>query len=371
MVKILVTGSKGFIGKNLVAELTNLGYKDILHFNRDTELSLLDKYTKECDFVFHLAGVNRPLKEEEFMEGNANLTSQLLSYLRRNNNLSPVLITSSIHAKSDNPYGKSKHVGEELVFSHGEETGAQVYIYRLANIFGKWSKPNYNSVVATYCHNLARNLEIQVNNPDAQLTLCYIDDVIKDFISTLNTSKKANDAKYYKVSKKYQITLKELAATIKTFKESRINLMVPNMEDELTKKLYSTYLSFLPKDEFSYDLKMNVDQRGSFTEVLRTADRGQISINVSKPEITKGNHWHHTKNEKFLVVSGEGKIRFRKLDTAEIIEYNVTGNKLEVVDIPPGYTHSIINTGKTDLITLMWANELFDQDNPDTYYLEV
>ncbi|MFL2133612.1 NAD-dependent epimerase/dehydratase family protein [Desemzia sp. FAM 23990] len=369
--KILVTGSKGFIGKNLVAELTNLGYRDILHFNRDTEPGLLDSYTKKCDFVFHLAGINRPEKEEEFMEGNANLTSQLLDSLKKNNNTSPVLMTSSIQAEKDNPYGESKLAGEELVFNYGKETEAQVYVYRLANVFGKWSKPNYNTVVATYCHNIARNLEIQVNNPDAQLTLCYIDDAIKEFISILNSPKQTNDGKYYKVSKEYQITLDRLAETIKSFKESRTNLMVPNMGDELTKKLYSTYLSFIPEDEFSYDLKMNVDQRGSFTEFLKTSDRGQVSINVSKPGITKGNHWHHTKNEKFLVVSGQGQIRFRKLDTSEIIEYNVSGEKLEVVDIPTGYTHSIVNTGETDLVTVMWANELFDQGNPDTYYAEV
>lgn len=368
--KILVTGAKGFIGKNLIAELNNLGFEDILQFNRDTDWNLLDKYTNECDFVFHLAGVNRPEKEEEFMKGNAAFTSQLLELLKKNKNKAPVLITSSIQAEQNNPYGESKRAGEELVFNYEQQAGVKVYVYRLSNVFGKWSKPNYNTVVATYCYNIARNMDIQVNNPDAQLTLCYIDDVIKEFISVLN-NQIGNEVKLHKVSREYHITLGELAETIKSFKESRNNLTVPDMGNELTKKLYSTYLSFLPKDDFSYDLKMNVDQRGSFTEFIKTPDRGQVSINISKPDITKGNHWHHTKNEKFLVVSGKGQIRFRKIDSDEIIEYSVTGEKLEVVDIPTGYTHSIVNTGEVDLVTVMWANELFDQDNPDTYYVEV
>ena len=368
--KILVTGSKGFIGKNLVTELNNLGHDDILQFNRETDWDLLDKYTNECDFVFHLAGVNRPEKEEEFMEGNANFTSQLLELLKKNNNKAPILITSSIQAEQINPYGESKRASEELMFDYEQQTGSKVYVYRLPNVFGKWSKPNYNTVVATYCHNIARNMDIKINNPGAQLTLCYIDDVIKEFVSVLN-NRIDNEEKFSKISKEYQITLGNLAETIKSFKESRNDLIVPNMENELTKKLYSTYLSFLPEDDFSYDLKMNIDQRGSFTEFIKTPDRGQISINVSKPGITKGNHWHHTKNEKFLVVSGKGQIRFRKIGSEEIIEYNVTGEKLKVVDIPNGYTHSIVNIGEIDLVTVMWANELFDQDNPDTYYVEV
>ncbi|ALV21541.1 polysaccharide biosynthesis C-terminal domain-containing protein [Carnobacterium antarcticum] len=368
--KILVTGAKGFIGKNLVAELNNLGYEDIFQFNRDTDWDLLDKYTNECDFVFHLAGVNRPRKEEEFMEGNANFTSQLLELLKKNNNKAPILITSSIQAEQDNHYGKSKRVGEELVSNHEQQTGAKVYVYRLPNVFGKWSKPNYNTVVATYCYNIARNMDIQVNDPNAQLILCYIDDVIKEFTSVLS-KQVVRENKFHRISKEYYITLGNLAETIKSFKESRNDLMVPDMENELIKKLYSTYLSFLPENEFSYNLKMNIDQRGSFTEFIKTPNRGQVSINVSKPNITKGNHWHHTKNEKFLVVSGKGQIRFRNIDSDEIIEYNVTGEKLEVVDIPTGYTHSIVNIGETDLVTVMWANELFDKDNPDTYYVEV
>jgi UDP-2-acetamido-2,6-beta-L-arabino-hexul-4-ose reductase len=368
--KILVTGAKGFVGKNLVAELRNRGYNDLFEYTRESDPALLETYTKECNFVFHLAGVNRPIDESEFMEGNYGFTSQLLELLKKHNNMAPVLITSSIQAEKENPYGRSKKAGEELLFNHYKETDTKVYVYRLPNIFGKWSKPNYNTVVATYCHNIARDLEIQINNPDAELTLCYIDDVLEEFLSALAGNPTFQDD-YCVVPITHSIKLGELAERIKSFKESRSNLSIPNMEDPLTKKLYSTYLSFLPEDKFSYDLKMNCDHRGSFTEFIRTSERGQVSINVSKPEITKGNHWHHTKNEKFLVVSGEGLIRFRKPDSKEIIEYRVSGSKLQVVDIPTGYTHSIVNVGETDLVTVMWVNECFDPERPDTYFLEV
>lgn len=367
---ILVTGSKGFVGKNLIAELNNKGYKDIFEVDRATDISLLEKYTKECDFVFHLAGVNRPKDEKEFMEGNFGFTSELLELLKKHNNKSPVLITSSIQAERDNAYGLSKKAGEDLLFNYSKETGVIVYVYRLANLFGKWSKPNYNTVVATYCHNIARELDIQVNNPEAELNLCYIDDVLEEFIRALEGMPTIQDD-FCVVPVTHTIKLGELANAIQSFKETRVNLSVSKMDNELTKKLYSTYLSFLPQDNFSYDLKMNCDQRGSFTEFIRTPDRGQVSINVSKPGITKGNHWHHTKNEKFLVVSGQGLIRFRKIDSDEIIEYRVSGDKLQVVDIPTGYTHSIVNVGENDLVTVMWVNECFDRDKPDTHYLEV
>jgi UDP-2-acetamido-2,6-beta-L-arabino-hexul-4-ose reductase len=368
--KILVTGAKGFVGKNLIAELKNKGYKDIFEFDQDTDKSLFDDYTKECEFVFHLAGVNRPKDEKEFMEGNFGFTSELLELLKKNNNKAPVLITSSIQAEKDNPYGISKKAGEDLIFAYSKETGAKALVYRLANLFGKWSKPNYNTVVATYCHNIARDLEIQVSNPDADLTLCYVDDVLEEFLKALQGKETIKD-EYCYVPVVHQIKLGELAKVIKSFKESRTTLSVPNMADELTKKLYSTYLSFLPEDKFSYELKMNNDNRGSFTEFIRTLDRGQVSVNVSKPGITKGNHWHHTKNEKFLVVSGSGLIRFRKIDSDEIIEYKVTGEKLQVVDIPTGFTHSIVNIGDNDMVTVMWANEAFNTEKPDTYFLEV
>ena len=368
--KILVTGSKGFIGKNLITELKNRGYKNIFEFHRDTDKSLLEKYTKECEFVFHLAGVNRPKNEKEFMEGNFGFTSELLEFLKKYNNKSPILFTSSIQAERDNPYGRSKKAGEELVFNYSEETGVKVFVYRLPNVFGKWCRPNYNSAIATFCHNIARDLPITVNDPNVIMNLVYIDDVVEEFIKALE-GKENRVGKFCEIPIVHKITLGEIVDLIYSFKRSREKLSIPNMSDEFTKKLYSTYLSYLPEDKFSYELKMNVDVRGSFTEFIRTLDRGQISVNISKPGITKGNHWHHTKNEKFLVVKGKGVIRFRKIDSDEIIEYYVSGDKLEVVDIPPGYTHNIENLGDTDMVTIMWANEPFDPENPDTYYLEV
>lgn len=368
--KILVTGTNGFVGKNLIAELNNRGYNHIYKFDIDTDTTLLDEFTKNCGFVFHLAGVNRPKDEKDFMEGNFGFTSELLELLKKHNNKSSILITSSIQAERDNSYGNSKRAGEELLFNYSKETGAKVLVYRLPNLFGKWSRPNYNTVVATYCHNISRGLDIQINNEDAELTLCYIDDVLDEFIRALEGNETKN-GDYCCVPVTHKIKLGDLADRIRSFNESRKELSVPNMEDLLTKKLYSTYLSFLPEDEFSYDLKMNCDNRGSFTEFIRTPERGQVSVNVAKPGITKGNHWHHTKNEKFLVVSGTGLIRFRKIGSDEIIEYKVSGEKFQVVDIPTGYTHSIVNIGNTDMVTVMWASEAFNPEKPDTYFLEV
>lgn len=368
--KILVTGSHGFVGKNLIAELRNRGYGDIFEYTRDTERSLLEEYTKECDFVFHLAGVNRPKEEKKFMEGNFGFTSELLDLLKKFNNKAPVLISSSIQAERDNPYGRSKKAGEDLLFNYKKETGAEVLVYRLANLFGKWSRPNYNSVVATFCYNIARDMEIQVNDPEVELSLSYIDDVVKEFINAMEGNP-TRDGEFCLVPVVHKVKLGRLAELIKSFRSSREDLFIPDMKDLFTKKLYSTYLSYLPEDEFSYELKMNVDDRGSFTEFIKSPERGQVSVNVSKPDIAKGNHWHHTKNEKFLVVSGEGLIQFRDINSDNIIEYRVSGDKLEVVDIPTGYTHNIINVGDTDLVTVMWANETFDPENPDTYYLEV
>jgi len=370
MTKILITGASGFVGKNLAAELKNQGCTDLLIFNRSNTLKDLEDYTKQCDFVYHLAGVNRPDKEEEFMEGNYNLTANLLELLKKNNNTSPVLMTSSIQAEKDNAYGRSKRAGEELLLKYSKATGTNVYVYRMPNVFGKWSKPNYNTVVATYCFNIARDIDIQVNNPDADLSLVYIDDVLVEFINALKGTPTHQD-EYCAIPVVHSVKLGSLADTIKSFKEIRKNLAVPNMADELTKKLYSTYLSFLPETDFAYNLKMSTDNRGSFTEFLRTPDRGQVSVNISKPGITKGNHWHHTKNEKFLVVSGKGLIRFRNIDSAEIIEYQVDGENLQVVDIPVGYTHSIVNVGNTNLVTIMWVNESYDSNKPDTIFLEV
>lgn len=368
--KILVTGAKGFIGKNLVAELKNRKYTDILEYDIGTDPSLLDTYCRETDFVFHLAGVNRPKNQSEYMEGNFGFTSRLLDTLRKYNNTCPVMISSSIQAVLDNPYGRSKKAGEDLVFAYGKETGAKVMVYRFPNVFGKWCRPNYNSVIATFCYNIARDLPITVNDPNVVLKLVYIDDVVEELIKALK-GEENRVGDFCEVPVVHTITLGEIVDLLYSFKRSREMLSIPDMSDEFTKKLYSTYLSYLPKDSFSYTLKMNTDNRGSFTEFIRTLDRGQVSVNISKPGITKGNHWHHTKNEKFLVVSGKGVIRLRKIGSDEIIEYYVSGDKLEVVDISPGYTHNIENLGNTDMVTIMWANECYDPDKPDTYYEEV
>jgi UDP-2-acetamido-2,6-beta-L-arabino-hexul-4-ose reductase len=367
---VLVTGSEGFIGKNLIAELKNRKYSNILKYDIDTDPSLLNTYCKEADFVFHLAGVNRPKEQSEFMKGNYGFTSTLLDTLKKFNKTCPVIISSSIQAALDNPYGKSKKAGEDLIFAYGKEMGVKVLIYRFPNVFGKWCRPNYNSAVATFCYNIANDLPITVNDRSAIMNLVYIDDVAEELINALN-GKENSVGEYCAVSVVYTITLGEIVDSIYSFKRSREELSIPDMSDELIKKLYSTYLSYLQKDKFSYSLKMSVDDRGSFTEFIRTPERGQVSVNVSKPGITKGNHWHHTKNEKFLVVNGEGLIRFRKIDEDEITEYKVSGEKLQVVDIPTGYTHSIVNVGESDLVTVMWVNECFDPDKPDTYYLEV
>lgn len=369
--KILVTGSNGFIGKNLIAELRNRSFTDIFEYDIDTNIQLLDEYAAVCDFVFHLAGVNRPEKPEEFMEGNFGFSSHLLEQLKKHNNKAPVLITSSTQAAFDNPYGKSKKAGEDLMFAYSAETGAQVFVYRLTNVFGKWCRPNYNSAVATFCYNIARGLPVQVNDPSVMMKLVYVDDVVDAFISKLNQTEKTDNNTFEEVKPLHEIALGRIVELIHSFRSSRENLLIPDMGDAFVKKLYSTYLSYLPENEFGYFLKMNTDQRGSFTEFIKTRERGQVSVNISKPGITKGNHWHHTKNEKFLVVSGKGVIRFRKIDSTEVIEYQVSGEKLQVIDIPVGYTHNIENTGDTDMVTIMWANEFLNLDKPDTFFLNV
>lgn len=380
--KILVTGDSGFVGKNLVSTLKNIkdgkdktrciDIEDIYTYDVDNTIDDLKKYTKDCDFVFHLAGVNRPKDTSEFYKGNASFTETLCSLLEEYGNKSPILISSSIQASKDNDYGKSKKEGEEYLLNHGKKMNSKVYVYRLANLFGKWCRPNYNSVTATWCYNTANGLDIQINDPNVELPLCYIDDVIEEFLNAFEGHPTACKKGIYSIYPIYNVKLGELADIIKSFKESRGTLNVPNMKaDSLEKKLYSTYLSYLPKDQFSYPLKMNIDQRGSFTEFLKTDDYGQVSVNISKPGIIKGQHWHHSKNEKFLVVSGEGLIRFRDIYSDEVIEYYVSGDKLEVIDIPTGYTHNIINVGETDMVTIMWANEKFDSKHPDTYFEEV
>jgi UDP-2-acetamido-2,6-beta-L-arabino-hexul-4-ose reductase len=378
---ILITGAKGFIGKNLIAELNNIKegkaktYRltsdlTLFEFDTDTDPALLDGFSKEANFVFHLAGVNRPKDQTEFMEGNFGFTSLLLDTLKKHGNNCPVMLSSSIQAELDNPYGVSKKAGEDLLFHYGKEVGADVLIYRFPNVFGKWCRPNYNSAVATFCNNIANDLPIQVNNRSANMTLVYIDDVVKELISALE-GKPNRVGEFCMVPVEHKITLGEIVDLIYSFKESRGSLQVVDLGDRFTKKLYSTYLSYLPVDRFSYPLKMNIDERGSFTEFLKSPDRGQVSINISKPGITKGQHWHHTKNEKFLVVSGRGVIRFRKIDEEKVYEYFVSGDKLEVVDIPVGYTHNIENLGDTDMVTVMWVNEVFDPEHPDTFFLPV
>lgn len=380
--KILITGANGFVGKNLVSTLKNIkdgkdktrniDIEDIYSYDVDNTIEDLKKYTSDCDFVFHLAGINRPKDVSEFYEGNASFTETLCSLLEEYDNKSPILISSSIQVSRDNDYGKSKKEGEEYLLNHGKKMDSKVYIYRLANLFGKWCKPNYNSVTATWCYNVANGKDIQINDPNVELPLCYIDDVVNEFLNALEGHPTACKEGIYEVHPVHHVKLGELADIIKSFKESRGTLNVPNMkEGSLEKKLYSTYLSYLPKDKFSYPLKMNTDQRGSFTEFLKTEEYGQVSVNVSKPGITKGQHWHHSKNEKFLVVSGKGLIQFRDIYSDEIIEYYVSGDKLEVIDIPTGYTHNIINIGESDMVTIMWANEKFDPKHPDTYYEEV
>ncbi len=385
---ILITGAKGFIGKNLLAELTNIKEGKAKHnslsaditlfeFDIDTDPSLLGTYCQKADFVFHLAGVNRPKDQSEFMEGNFGFTSELLNALKKHNNTCPIMISSSIQVELDNLYGASKKAGEDLLLNYSKETGAAVYIYRFPNVFGKWCRPNYNSAVATFCHNIAHSLPIQVNDPNVEMTLVYIDDVVQELINCLE-EKTTKEGDYCKVTTEYKIKLGEIVEHIHSFKATRDNKSVPNFGDLFIKKLYSTYLSYLPSDQFSYPLKMNVDDRGSFTEIIKTIDRGQISVNISKPGITKGQHWHHTKTEKFVVVSGKGLIQLRKIGLDQngepypIINYEMSGEKIEVVDMIPGYTHNIINLSETEnLVTLMWCNEIFDPQKPDTFFEKV
>ena len=372
--KVLITGANGFIGKNLCVTMEQDKKYELLKVTRQTTDAELAEYLKECDFIFHLAGINRSKDEKEFFEGNADFTThithELEKYNSRNGKKVPIVFTSSRQVGRDNPYGHSKEKGEGALIEYCKTTGSPVYIYRLTNIYGKWSKPHYNTVVATFCYNIARALPIQVNNPDADLMLCYIDDVVEEFLKVLEGSPTVEGG-HCIVPVTHAIKLGALADKIRSFKESRSNLSVVDMSNELEKNLYSTYLSFLPEDDFSYPLKMNIDDRGSFTEIIRTPDRGQVSVNISKPGITKGNHWHHSKNEKFLVVSGTGVIRFRKIGVSQVIEYHVSGDKLEVVDIPTGYTHNIENLGDIDMVTIMWVNECFNPEKPDTYYEEV
>lgn len=367
--RVLVTGAKGFIGRNLVTTLKQDSNIEVIEIDIDNSIEELKQATIDSEFIFHLAGVNRPKNDQEFYEGNTGLTETIIETLKQHQRKTPILITSSIQADLDNAYGQSKKAAEDALKNYSQETDANSYIYRLPNVFGKWCRPNYNSAVATFCHKIARDEEIWINDRNILLNLVYIDDVVRCFIETMQSQPNTSD--YLEVTPVHPATLGEIVDLLVSFKESRETRTVAKMDDPLSKKLYSTYLSYLPKDQFSYPLKMNVDHRGSFTEFIKTPDRGQVSVNISKPGITKGNHWHNTKNEKFLVVSGTGVIRFRKVDSDDVVEYFVSGEKLEVIDIPVGYTHNIENLGATDMITIMWCNECFDPEKPDTIFMEV
>ncbi len=370
--KVLITGANGFIGKNLIAELRYHKNTELYEYDQDTPPKLLDQYCQDCDFVYNLAGINRPEYTEEFMAGNCGFVSRLLASLKACGNPCPVMLSSSVQAELPNPYGQSKRAGEEALKQYTAETGAKAYIYRFPNLFGKWCRPDYNSVVATFCHNIARGLPINIHDPSAILDLVYIDDAVHSLIGLLSGKADWNKDGFCEVAEHHHISVGELADLIASFQRSRKDRGVPDLsEGGLTKKLYSTYLSYLPPDGFSYPLKMNMDHKGSFTEIIRTEDRGQFSVNISRPGSEKGNHWHCTKNEKFVVVSGKALIQLRQVGSNEVISYRVSGQRLEVIDIPVGYTHNIINVGETDLVTFMWSNERFDPERPDTYYLQV
>ena len=398
--KILVTGAKGFVGKNLCAELNNikegkarcyggLVIDAVFEYDIDSNPEELDVYCSDCDFVFNLAGVNRPKENSEFMNGNFGFASILLDCLKAHKNTCPVMLSSSIQATligryGTSDYGKSKLAGEELFFEYGRETGAKVLVYRFPNLFGKWCRPNYNSAVATFCNNIANDLDIQVNDSCVELELLYIDDLVKEMISALQGNEHhcefdgvktvlTANGRYCAVPVTYKATLGEIVSLLESFKAQPQTLLMPEIpENSFAKKLYSTFLSYLPKEKAVFPLKMNVDERGSFTELLKTVNCGQFSVNISKPGVTKGQHWHHTKWEFFIVVSGKALIQQRRIDTDEVLNFEVSGDKIEAVHMLPGYTHNIINLSDTcDLVTLMWANEAFDPNCPDTYFLPV
>lgn len=368
---VLVTGAKGFIGRNLCVTLEQEKNIKVLKYDRSRTQEDLKKYVNEADFVFHLAGVNRPKNEEEFDKENRQFTEELLYLMTESGRKVPVAITSSIQASLDNPYGKSKKKAEEAIQEWSKKTGNKYYIYRLPNVFGKWCRPDYNSVVATFCHNIANGLPIQIHNPKTELALVYIDDVITELLQAMRGKAKVKKDGFFHIKRTFKTNLKKLSDIIIRFSESRKKLVIPNIEGDFEKFIYATYTSYLNKKNFSYDLEMKHDKRGWLSEFIKSAQFGQIFISRTKPGIARGNHWHHTKIEKFLVLEGEAKIRFRKIDEDEITEYRVSGHELKVLDIPAGYTHSIENIGKGELLTLFWADEIFNPEKPDTHYLEI
>lgn len=398
--KILVTGAKGFVGRNLCAQLNNikegkdrrfpeLRIDEVFEFDIDTIPEQLECFCQNADFVFNLAGVNRPQNQEEFMQGNFGFASTLLDTLKKYNNTCPVMISSSIQATlagrfGNSEYGKSKKAGEELMFEYGKETGAKVLVYRFPNLFGKWCRPNYNSAVATFCNNIANDLPIQVNDPCVELELLYIDDLVDEMIAALKGEEHrceyegvetilTENGRYCAAPITHKVTLGEIVNLLEQFKSQPQTLLIPEIpHNSFAKKLYSTYLSYLPKEKAIFDLKMNKDERGSFTELVHTLNCGQVSINISKPGITKGQHWHNTKWEQFIVVSGHGLIQMRKEGTDEVLEYEVSGDRIQSVIMLPGYTHNIINLSETeDLVTVMYCNEIFNPKRPDTFFDKV
>lgn len=398
--KILVTGAKGFVGKNLCAQLNNiregknksygdLTISEVFEYDIDCSLEQLDSYCQSCDFVFNLAGVNRPQSQEEFMQGNFGFASTLLDSLKKHKNTCPVMISSSIQATlagrfGTSEYGKSKKAGEELMFEYAQKTGAKVLVYRFPNLFGKWCRPNYNSAIATFCHNIANDLPIQVNDRSVEMELLYIDDLVDEMMGALVGNEHrcefegvetipSEAGRYCYCPITHKTTLGEIVDWIYAFAEQPKTLTIPEIpENSLAKKLYSTYLSYLPKEKVAFPLKMNIDQRGSFTELVHTLNCGQVSINISKPGITKGQHWHNTKWEFFIVVSGHGLIQQRRIDSEEVIEFEVTGEDIQCIHMLPGYTHNIINLSDThDLVTVMYCNEIFNPNKPDTFFLPV
>lgn len=397
---ILITGAAGFAGKNLVAALKNIQQKkdrthselvidEIYEYDIHTEATLLNTYCEKADFIFNFAGVNRPQNNDEFMAGNFGFAETLINLLKRHQNTCPVVLSSSIQATligryANSDYGKSKLAGEELFFQYGDETGAKVLVYRFPNLFGKWCRPNYNSAVATFCNNIANDLPVQVNDRNTELELLYIDDLVEEMLAALNGREHhcgfdgvraigQDNGKYCYAPTTHHVPLGEIVDLLNSFKNQPQTLVMPEIpHNSFAKKLYSTYLSYLPKEKVAFPLKMNVDHRGSFTELLKTDNCGQFSVNISKPGITKGQHWHHSKWEFFIVVSGHGLIQERMIGSDEVLEFEVTGDKIEAVQMLPGYTHNIINLSDTqDLVTVMWANEQFDNNKPDTFFEEV
>lgn len=371
MKTVLVTGANGFIGKNLCAQLEQEKDLTVLRYGRKNNKKELEEYVNQADFIFHIAGINRPKSEKEFDEGNSGLTKEVLAILKKKNKKIPLLLTSSAQANLDNPYGKSKKAAEDAVFSWAEKIGSKVFVYRLPGVFGKWCKPNYNSVVATFCHNIANGFDIQVNDPKAEVTLVYIDDVVGEFIQAMHDKAHASTDGYYSVAREFTVTLAELAKKLRTFEQSRHDLLVPNFEKPFDRFLYATYLSYLPPKNIGYPLDKKSDERGWLAEFIKSNQFGQIYVSQTNPGFTRGIHWHNTKIEKFLVIGGQAEIKIRNYYSDEVHTFTVSGDTLEVMEMPAGYVHSIKNTGKEIMTLLIWSQNVFDPDNPDTYYKEV